>query len=247
MTKAGAVPESITFGFRVLEIPTLDEMGIPMAGLGFCRLAEGIGEYASDPASCWIPRGAPLLSYLFRFYTSETRSRFSLFVQDKTWSQSFEIRSPISGLLLMNRQEATVGGIPGMSLQYEWCEERRLPVLLVPNDEAPADTSAFYVYDEIADVVRRQFDLLPYRDRSRTSPERLRDWLTGLGSESAKYYEERRRTLQSRNRDSFRQFRVRDITKADFELIRSVQDLRGRDVRLRDKLVHLARQFSESV
>lgn len=243
----GAVPESITFGFKILEIPSLDEMGIPMAGLGLCKLAGGLQKYASDPASCWIQRGAPIVSYLFRFYERETKSWLSFFSEDRMRDCTFDIRSPISGLLLMNRDEATVSGIPGSRLQYQWCNERCLPVMLVPTDEPAADTHNLSEYDRIARVVEHNFDMLPYRDHSVSSPDRLRDWLAGPGAEFAEQYEERRRALQRRERDASREHRIREISEKDYELIRNIQDLRSKDIGLRDKLVHIARKLSVSI
>jgi hypothetical protein len=243
----GAVPESITFGFKILEIPSLDEMGIPMAGLGLCELADGLQTYVSDPASCWIKRGAPVVSYLFRFYESETKSWLSFLAEERMLDCKFDIRSPVSGLLLMNRDEATVSGIPGSRLQYEWCNERRLPVMLVPNDEPLADAHNFSEYDRIARVVEHNFDMLPYRDHSASSPNRLRDWLAGPGAEFAEQYEEKKRALQGRERNAFREHRIREISEKDYELIRNIQDLRSKDAGLRDKLVHIARKLSVSI
>jgi hypothetical protein len=247
MTLIGRVPDSIMFGFKVLEIPSLQEMGIPMAGLGVCRIANGLDPYPYDAARCWIPRGTPILSYEFFSYRNEKESVFSLFTGDPLQAETFEIRSPISGMLLVNRNESTVGGVPGLSLQYEWCDEPRLPVLLVPNDEPPADTHNFYVYDRVAELVARQFDMLPYRDHSRSSPERLRDWLAKTDAESAAVYNKRRQKTRDRKRDDYRNYRVREITRNDRELINTVQALRGKEISLRDKLVHLSRRFSESV
>lgn len=241
------VPDSIAFGFKVLEIPSLDEMGIPMAGLGICTLADGLDSYPYDPTKCWVSRGAPILKYAFRFYRNEARSPLSFFTGDPEDAETFEIRSPISGMLLMNRKEFTVGYVPGLSLQYEWCEEPRLPVLLVANDEPPADTHNFYVYDQIANFVARHFDMLPYRDRSWTTPERLRDWLGKEGAESASTYNQRKQKICSRRHDDYRRYKVREITQNDHEVIRKVQEMRASDVALREKLVHLSRKFSESV
>jgi hypothetical protein len=247
MTMFTRIPDSITFGFKVLEIPSLDEMGIPMAGLGFCRLADGLDSYPYNPTKCWVPRGAPILSYVFHYYRNAVRSRLYPLMGDPRETETFEIRSPISGMLLINRNEFTLGGVPGLSLQYEWCDEPRLPVLLVPNDEPPADTHNFYVYDRIAEFVSRHFDMLPYRDRSSTTPERLGEWLVKRGAESATTYNQRKETISNRKHDDFRKHRIREITQNDHEVIGKVQAMRGKDVALRDKLVHLSRKFSESV
>lgn len=247
MTGFARVPDSITFGFQVLEIPSLDEMGIPMAGLGFCRLADSLDSYPYDPSTCWVARGAPILSYVFNFYRNEAKSKLAFLTGDPMETETFEIRSPISRMLLMNRNESTLGGIPGLSLQYEWCNEPRLPVLLVPNDEPPTDAHNFHVYDRVAGFVSRRFDMLPYRDRSSTSPERLGEWLVNRGAESAATYNQRRQTISNRKHDDFRKYKLREITQNDHEVIRKVQEMRGRDIVLRDKLVHLSRRFSESV
>lgn len=218
-----------------------------MAGLGFCRLADGLDSYPYDPTKCWVPRGTPILSYVFRYYRNEARSMLSYFTGDPVETETFEIRSPINGMLLINREEFTVGYVPGLSLQYEWCKEPRLPVLLVPNDEPLADAHNFYAYEGVAQFVSRQFDMLPYRDHSSTTPERLRDWLGKEGAESAAIYNERRQKISNRKHDDYRSYKVREITQDDREVIHKVQEMRAKDIVLRDKLVHLSRKFSESV
>jgi hypothetical protein len=129
--------------------------------------------------TCWVNRGDRLLKYDCRCFQHDAPPFLSVFRGDPWWHQSFEIASPISGLLLSTRPEQTVGYAVG--LQYECCHEERLPVILVPNDEPPPDSANFYVYDRIADFLLDNFDRMPIRDRTHSSPERLRDYIARSG------------------------------------------------------------------
>lgn len=236
----GRVPESITFGYKVLQIPTLEEMGIPMGGYGLCSLNEGLSSQGYD--TCWIERGDPLLTYDFQFFSRNVKIPLLSIFNDPIQHQTFKIVSPISGLLLSTRQEQTLGFLGG--LQYQYCNEQRLPMILVPNDEPPPDAHNFYVYDQIAQYLSSDFDLIPIRDYSRLSPERLRDWINRKGDDTDLKYLS---TLRERNGDSYRAYEIREISDTDRELISKVQHLRGKDLQLREKLVHIARKYGESI
>lgn len=239
------VPSSITFGYKVLRIPTLQEMGIPMAGYGVCSLSENLCGLGYDP--CWIDRGDPLVTYNFRFFRNDTRPFLAALLGDPFWNQTFEILSPISGLLLSTRPEQTVGFVTGLSLQYECCDEQRLPVILVPNDEPPPASTNFYEYDRIGRVLRDNFELIPIRDRSHTSPERLRDYMARHNERVVNGYRGHLNVLQNRNSDEHRTHDIREISATDTELIGRMQNLRGKDIYLREKLVHLARKYGEAI
>ena len=241
-TVFGQVPDSITFGYKILEIPTLEEMGIPMGGYGVCNINDGLSRQRYEP--CWIERNDYLLTYNFRFFQHENKPFFSYF-NDPWFSQEFEIISPISGLLIHFRKELTVGFTSG--LQYEDCEEDILPVLLVPNDEPSPDSANFYVYDRIAQVLRDNFYSIPIRDRQNTTPERLRDYVARKGSDTAKHYNTAQVKLRERNSSKYRKYNIRDISPSDNKLISKIQHLRGTDIRLRDKLVHIARKYGDSI
>ena len=240
----GRVPQSITFGYKVLHIPTLAEMGIPLSGLGLVKPNEGLSKYLPDPDACWIERGAPLLTYEFWSFQNAKEPRFS-FSNDPTWQRTYEIVSPISGLLLSMREEQTLGFTNG--LQYQWEKEKALPVILVPNDEPLPDTNNFNAYDEIARFLSDHFNLLPIRDHSKISPERLRGWIDRNEGDSAKFYLECLSGLSERDRQAHRAYEVREISAADGELVRGVQHLRTKDLALREKLVHIARKYGESI
>jgi hypothetical protein len=240
----GRVPQSITFGYKVLHISTLAEMGIPLSGLGLVKPNEGLSKYTPDPNACWIERGDPLLTYEFWYFQNEKEPRFS-FSKDPIWERTYEIVSPISGLLLSMREEQTAGLTGG--LLYQWDNEKALPVILVPNDEPPPDSANFNVYDEMARVLYNSFNLLPIRDYSKPSPERLRGWLDRNEGDATKVYLERLTALQERNPNDHRAYDIREISAADGEVIRSVQHLRANDLDLREKLVHIARKYGESI
>lgn len=235
-TTFGRVPQSITFGYKVLQLPTLAEMGIPLSGLGLVKRNEGLSKYLPDPDSCWINRGDTLLTYEFWYFQDEKKPRLPFF-NDPTQQRTYNIVSPISGLLLSMRDEKTV----------EWCNERALPVILVPNDEPPPGNDNFSVYDQIAQFLSSHFDLLQIRDLSKTSPERLRGWIDRHEGDVARVYSERLSVLQGRNPDEHRAYEIREISAADEELVCNIQYLRTKDLDLRDKLVHIARKYGKSI
>jgi hypothetical protein len=236
------VPESVTFGYKILQIPTLQEMGITLGGLGLVSLHERLRSTGYEP--CWINRGDPLLTYKFWFFRYHKKSLFSIF-HDPQWHESFEIISPLSGLLLSTREEYTIDFLG--TLQYEWCNERLLPIILVPNDEPPPDAQNFYIYDRIASHLNGYFDVIPIRDYSRMYVERLRGWIDRTGGDDAKLYLGRLSALQERNPDSYRAYKIRELTDQDVELVGMIQRLRSKDIHLREKLVHIARKYGESI
>lgn len=216
-----------------------------MGGLGLVKPNKGLGKYKPDPDACWINRGDSLLTYEFGFFQNEKQPRFPFF-NDLTWERAYEIVSPVSGLHISMREEQTVGYTYG--LQYQWCDERALPVILVPHDEPPPDTHNFYVYDDIARLLSDCFSALPIRDYSKSSPERLRGWIDRSGgSDSAKFYLGCLNDLRERNADSHRAYEIREISAADDELVRNVQHLRTKNFDLREKLIHIARKYGEAI
>lgn len=219
-------------------------MGIPLSGLGIVESNETLGQYQPDPETCWINRGDPVVKYRFRFFQTESAPRLALF-QDPMRTQTYEILSPVSGLHLAMRKEETVRFTYG--LQYQWESEPLLPIVLVPNDEPPPDTHNFYVYDGIAQLLSDCFNRLPIRDHNNTAPERLRDWLDRNGDKERTEFYGYLRKLRERTANDFRSYEIREISDADTELIQNIQKLRTKNLDLRQKLVHLARRFGETI
>lgn len=166
------IPGSITFGSKLLPIPSLEEVGIPMAGLGIATLNPELSGGGFAPR--WVDRGDPLLTYRFPFFRIERKS-WVTYLHDPMEERSFEIVSPISGLLVHLRNEYTVRYLSALS--YEWSKEFLLPVLLVPEDEPPADAANFYLYDEMCSFLTFVFERIPLRDHSKMRPDRLGDWM----------------------------------------------------------------------
>src|SRR5262249_20621277 len=154
------------------------EMGIPMAGLGLAELHPELEpmRYRPEPEGCWIERGDTLLTYTFR-----PQKKLLEFSDDRIAERTFTIVSPISGVLLEMRDENTVSHFG--PLQYQWCEEKRLPILLVPDEEPLPDLENFYTYDSMTRWLRARFDLLPFRHPNRRAPQRLEDFLAEHGHE----------------------------------------------------------------
>jgi hypothetical protein len=236
----GQVPQSVTFSFKILQIPTLQEVGIPLSGLGTVKLNEAISGKGYAPS--WINRGDPLFTYYFHFFSYDEGPKFLGFLGDPMRHYEFEIVSPISGLLISMREEEVVNFTVG--LRYEWCGEDLLPVILVPNDEPPPDTRNFYEYDRMASYLCDCFNMLPIRDRSKTNAERLRDWIARKEDD---FYPGLLSKLHERDKEVHRSYEVRELTSSDSKFINMVQNLRSKDPQLREKLVHIARKFGESI
>jgi hypothetical protein len=190
-----------------------------------------------------VKRGDPLVTYNLASFINDSRP---LLRKDHRYGEQMVINSPISGIILRTRREETLEFNPQMSLQYPFGEHPLLPVLLVPNDEPPTDTINFYVYDRIAEFLGSRFELLPIRGRSDLEPRRLRDWLNG-NPEAGPGFSKDRQTLRDRNPAQYRTYQIRDMNAGDVDLIQDVQHLRSRDLKLRDRLLHIARRFGDSI
>ena len=237
------VPSSVTFGKKVLFIPTLEEVGVPLAGLGTLIMEKELHNRRYS-GGYWVKKGEKLFTYNFYAFSKEKSSFFEkLKGEDPTTSASYTITSPINGLVIANRKEYTVDPNGASGLRYEYCTERALPIILVPNDEPLPNPNNFYEYNSIASWLDYYFYLLPIRDRSNIRPERLRSYI----SRNENSFDKDKDMLSKRERDDYKDYLIREVTKSDYEIIRNVQELRSEFLDLRDKLVHISREFGESI
>lgn len=240
--RCNEVPNSVTFGKKILTIPSLNEVGIPLAGVSLVQANPKFKEFWAV-GGCWVNRGELLLTYEFRFFETLEPSFLSRFgMQDPIWVDRFEIRSPISGLIVLSRHEDSIS----TGLQYQWVQEYgALPIILVPNDEPLPDDKNFSLYNQMTKELRRSFNVIPVRRPQKTQPERLFTYLDDPVSkeEFGAYYKQ----LEHRNPEDYTQYDIREITHEDKNLISSIQNLRGSDIILREKLVHLSREFGTSI
>ncbi len=239
------VPKSISFTHKVLYIPTLKEVGIPMADFGLAKINEAIKYEAYN--GHWVKRGEPLLSYKFSFFDKEKPSLMDkIRGYDPKWDVDFHIKSPISGLILNLREEKTIDLSIG-GLQYQGCTDFVLPVLLVPEDEPLPDTDNFYEYDKIGRTVADQFYRIPIRDYSVSGTERLGDYISKRDADVAKVYSDKLKTIQQRDPSEYRNYRIEDISEKHTALISRIQELRTKDINLREKLLPISRAFGTSI
>lgn len=239
------IPDSITFGKKILKTPTLDEMGIPVSGLGYVRLEKHIKDNFNN-SSAWINRGDKLVTYTFDAFSTDKPSFFKKLRGDHPEiCQSWDIVSPVSGLVVDITQEETVSN-GAVGLRYEWSNIRALPVILVPNDEPIPDHGSFYEYDDLTSWLVYYFYRLPIRDRSETRPGRLKDWISKNES-SMKTYSEIFEKLDSRDSSEYQEYQIRELNAEDRRIIDNIQRLRTKDINLRDKLVHISREFGQSI
>lgn len=238
------VPESISFTNKLLYIPTLKEVGIPMADFGLAKSNDNIKYEVYN--GYWVERGAPLLSYGFSFYSKEKPSLMDkIRGYDPEWDTDFHIKSPISGLILMLREEKTIDN--SLGLQYQGCTDTVLPVILVPEDEPLPDNENFYTYNSVARTVASHFYHIPIRDYSVSRTERLRDYISKGDTALADFYSDKLKTLQNRDQSQYKEYRIEEISEKDTTLIRHIQDLRTKDINLREKLLHISRAFGTSI
>ncbi len=235
------VPESITFTNRMLEIPSLNEMGIPLAGLSYVTKPEMYS--GCNPTGFWIERGDHLLTYYLPSFEHDQKRKFWIFnLDDPIRKREFKIYSPINGLLIDNRTE--LRSLWQNYTRYQFCEEKLLPVLLIPEDEPPPEYH-WSVYNEFADQALARLDLIPYRTHSQNQPERWRDGVLS-DSDVSNHHSRCLKTLRNRDSQKFNQPRIREFTTDDQILVKEIQKLRAKNLSLRDKLVHISRQFGES-
>ncbi|MEM9649915.1 MAG: hypothetical protein AAF969_15660 [Bacteroidota bacterium] len=243
---SSTVPSSVTFGKKVLFIPSLEEIDIPLAGLSTVLVEKKFFDRRYQ-GGYWVNRGDELLTYNYYAFTKEKTSFFEkLKGIDSTTTATFTIKSPISGLVIANRDEDSVDPNGAYGLRYEYCKEKSLPVILVPNDESIPDMSNFYEYDRMVSWLKYYFFLLPFRDRSRLHAERLKDYMNRHESASIGFSKDKE-MLSKRNSDSHKEYRIREITSSDFQVIQNIQKSRNEFIDLREKLVHLSREFGESI
>lgn len=240
------VPSSITFGKKILYIPTLEEVGIPLAGLSTVLMEKELLNRRWN-GGYWVNRGEKLLTYNYYAFIYEKLNFFDRIRGiDPTTSVTFTITSPISGLVIANRDEDSVDPNGANGLRYEYCKEKSLPIILVPNDESLPDENNFYEYDSVASWLKHYFPLLPFRDRSNISAGRLKDYMARNES-AAKAFSKDREMLINRKSENYKDYLIKEITADDFEVIRNLEKARNEFVDLRDKLVHLTRRFGKSI
>lgn len=86
---------------------------------------------------------------------------------------------------------------------------------------------------------------MPIRQHSKINAERLGTFIKETDRKDV--YEEYRNSLDNRDSESFREYDIREITKDDYGLIDNIQQLRANDLILREKLLHISKEFNESI
>lgn len=233
-----SVPEAITFGKKILWIPSLKEVGIPVSYVVPSTLSAKLKDYSMH----WIERGDPIIEYEISYFNKDKKEPdkwYKFRKPDTRSSIRFEIKSPISGLMVDKREEESIGS-SGSDL--------KLPVLLVPNDEPLPDDYNFYIYNHICKTLAHVYwriAVIEYAYLGSTYAVRLREWSNDF--RIINFYQKSIKTLQQRRDSDFEKYAIREISKEDKAIISNIQDLRTRYTDLRQKLVHISREFGESI
>ncbi len=256
------VPQSITFGKKILFIPSLEEMGISLAGLGFNIMnSELINQYNLNHGhSTWIKKGDKLLTYTFHAFTKEKSTLLERLMSiigldysalsQTTTSQTWSIVSPVNGLMISARNEQTSETNRSSGLIYRNQKESILPVILIASDEPLPDNGNFYTYDKMASWLSSYFNLLFLRHPDDFFPSRLKDVVARWSSKfpyDDEWYSKEFDTLKNRNSKAYKNYEIREINSNDSALISHMQDMRDKFLDLREKLVHISREFGETI
>lgn len=153
-TKPGTpVPESITFGNHCLTIPSLDQVGIPSV-CGKLPITEpnvNIGD--------WVDRGQTLLTARIPVFDRlEPPSKLTFWIDDTYTTIDYELKSPVSGLVINIAEHCSAyyGGAYATSSGKSLCYGNApvSPILLVPEDEPPADQGFYSFYEYVANSMK---------------------------------------------------------------------------------------------
>ena len=239
------VPHSVTFGKKLLFIPTLEEMGIQLAGLGYNKIAQGLENYSG----LWVKRGDPLVTYTFYAFSKEKSNIYERITGNHlTTSKTWSINSPVDGMIISTRREQTSEQNSSTGLVYHNIDRSMLPIILIPNDEPFPDEWNFSTYDGISSWLSNCFNLLFIRSRDDFSPGRLKDYIAKSEYESVVIeYAKQLEQLKKRGSKTFRTYELRDFSKKDGGLAYDIQKIRTKFLDLREKLVHIAREFGEGI
>ncbi len=224
-------PSTIGFDRSVLMLPSLEETGVD-------RLFSKLGIYKSlvEPGE-WVDRRQPVMSIVFHAFSRPLRSRWP-FARDEIVERTFEIPSPVAGLMLAARPAycayygSSYATSSGRSLCYG--EREVLPMLLLPRDEPPQEYWATTAYDEIRRWLADAWPRLLF-SHAELGYVRLRD---------AEYSEQelvgpRNSLFQESGRND--RCEVSNFDPDNRSMMDTIQRLRSGDLELRDKLVHLTR------
>ena len=236
------VPLGVVFGKKVLYLPTLDEIGIPFAG--HVIISSVLKENRKDYGT-WVKRGQHILTYQVRLFSKPTKPAIWL-LRDPIRTVTFEITSPIAGMYIDSREEHTLD-ISRHGLQYENYRNLLLPIILAPNDEGPASLDNFSAYDGIAELLKRNWQRLTIRDRSKLKPDRMADRMRAGGADFSNQVHTEAKRLESRRASEYRSYRVEKVSAADKDLIYTVQRVQEAYPNLRGYLSHISRKFGEKL
>lgn len=239
------LPTNIRFGLQKMCIPSFESQGIPelFAQRGF--FDRSIRYRYCMPNRCWIERGDPLIQVRFIVYSHESSPRGLFSRSDPTWKTQFTLSSPISGLLIDATQtycgfysDTPYATSSGSALAYGY--ENIWPVLLVPQDEPPADN--YHVSSFFHNVGTLLVEVLPRLLQSTPKGHiRLKEAMAEFSNE-----EELARSLElvkSYQRPKTGESIISQITRDDKNILEHVQQLRKQDHDLRDRLVHIVHFF----
>lgn len=177
----------------------------------------------------------------YQYYELLEKPRW-FFQSDDVRALTFQLRSPISGLLVDLRETWTAyrsdyRGATTSGRELVYGNQRVVPLLLVPQDEPPADGYAMSFYSDVGRFLNQCSQVL-LTSHAEKGYVRLSEVLHEYDTEKV---EEASRRLQCGEEDLLNSFPVISFNCSNRTLLDRIQNLRAHCLGLRDQLVHLVK------
>ncbi len=247
-SKGKEVPAKIEFSSKLLIVPGLEELGIPIPFAHIPYIVPHV-KYGD-----WVKRGDKLITVSFESFRQATPPNLikRILFDDKKSVESYDICSPISGLVvnLRNTRSRTVTAGPGGVLNGIIMKELRLPNILIPSHEPDWDGyDLSRVRESIFNFVHRNWRVNvhniggDYSSGKAYEKVRLGEGVSQYGVFSDKLVEVDDVETLFLNNDAgsvdWEIIEYADYSKKDDWVDTYINDLRVNDEALYDKLKHL--------
>jgi hypothetical protein len=205
------VPDTITFGNKVLVVPEFEEFGISeeIARLFHLESRFRLGD--------WVERGDELLAATFSvFSTYEKPSRWLAWMDSPGLTTPISLYSPVHGLII------------GFNIN-RYYHKGLFPIILLPADEPSPDFYRISFYEEAIRHLDNNWSRIAYGYKRLMELESPPDRQTVNKIPLDKFHV----------RDTSKTFNVKDVTKEDTQILPYIRELCMKRIDLRPKINHL--------